>query len=129
MLGEQFSHFTPTAGAGTCGIWEHRVRARQKGDSKREKPDPERRFSLIFGSLCKSRDLGGAALRRKPQETADFRRKPQKTADVCRNRFLPFAVSLLARSYREEAQRLLHETIRLAEARLMRHAPGGSMPS
>ena len=52
------------------------------------------RFSLIFGSLCKSRDLGVADLRRKPQETADFRRKPQKTADFCRNRFLPFAVSL-----------------------------------
>ena len=56
------------------------------------------RFSLIFGSLCKSRDLGVADLRRKPQETADFRRKPQKTADFCRNRFLPFAVYLLARS-------------------------------
>ena len=38
------------------------------------------RFSLIFGPLCKSRDLGVADLRRKPQETADFRRKPQKTA-------------------------------------------------
>ena len=47
------------------------------------------RFSLIFGSLCKSRDLGVADLRRKPQETADFRRKPQKTADFCRDRFLP----------------------------------------
>ena len=56
------------------------------------------RFSLIFGSLCKSRDLGVADLHRKPQETADFRRKPQKTADFCRNWFLPFAVSLLARS-------------------------------
>ena len=56
------------------------------------------RFSLIFGLLCKSRDLGVADLRRKPQETADFRRKPQKPADFCRNRFLPFAVSLLARS-------------------------------
>ena len=52
------------------------------------------RFSLIFGSLCKSRDLGGADLHRKPQETADFRRKPQETADSCRNRFLPFAVSV-----------------------------------
>ena len=31
------------------------------------------RFSLIFGSLCKSRDWGVADLRRKPQETADFR--------------------------------------------------------
>ena len=31
-----------------------------------------RRFLLIFGSLCKSRDLGVADLRRKPQETADF---------------------------------------------------------
>ena len=36
------------------------------------------RFSLIFGSLCKSRDLGVADLRRKPQETADFRRKTKK---------------------------------------------------
>ena len=45
------------------------------------------RFSLIFSSLCKSRDL-----------EADFRRKPQIYADFCRNRFLPFAVSLLARS-------------------------------
>ena len=31
--------------------------------------------------------------------------------------------------HREETQRPLHETMRLAEARLMRHAPGGSMPS
>ena len=31
--------------------------------------------------------------------------------------------------HREEAQRPLHETMRLAEARLERHAPGGSMPS
>ena len=57
------------------------------------------RFLLIFGSLSKSRDLGVADLRRKPQETADFRRKPQETADSRRNQFLPFAVSLLARSY------------------------------
>ena len=45
------------------------------------------RFSLIFGSLCKSRDLGVADLRRKPQETADFRRKPQKTADFAETGF------------------------------------------
>ena len=31
--------------------------------------------------------------------------------------------------HREEAQRALHETMRLAEARLERRAPGGSMPS
>ena len=31
--------------------------------------------------------------------------------------------------HREETQRALHETMRLAEARLERHAPGGSMPS
>ena len=31
--------------------------------------------------------------------------------------------------HREEAQRPLHETMRLAEARLERHAPGRSMPS
>ena len=40
------------------------------------------RFSLIFGSLCKSRDLGVADLRRKPQETADFSRKPQIFAET-----------------------------------------------
>ena len=62
------------------------------------------RFSLIFGSLFKSRDLGVADLRRKPQETADFRRKPQETAEFCRNRFLPFAVSLLARSYQKHCK-------------------------
>ena len=27
------------------------IRARQKGDSKREKPDPERRFSQIFADF------------------------------------------------------------------------------
>ena len=80
---------------------------RRDRDSGRAKREPAkgrkrtrnahfRRFSLIFGSLCKSRDLGVADLRRKPEETADFRRKPQKTADFCRNRFLPLAVSLLA---------------------------------
>ena len=31
--------------------------------------------------------------------------------------------------HREETQRPLHETMRLAEARLERHAPGGSMLS
>ena len=41
-----------------------------------------RRFLLIVGSLCKSRDLGVADLRRKPQETADFRRKPQIFAET-----------------------------------------------
>ena len=30
--------------------------------------------------------------------------------------------------HREETQRPLHETMRLVEARLVRHAPGGSMP-
>ena len=30
---------------------------------------------------------------------------------------------------REEVQRLLHEAMRLAEARLVRHVPGGNMPS
>ena len=58
------------------------------------------RFLQIFadfrGSLCKSRD-------RFAQKTAGHRRFPQETAENCRflqkNRFLPFAVSLLARSY------------------------------
>ena len=40
------------------------------------------RFSLIFGSPCKSRDLGVADWRRKPRETADFRRKPQIFAET-----------------------------------------------
>ena len=31
--------------------------------------------------------------------------------------------------HREETQRPLHETMHLAEAQLVRHAPGGSMPS
>ena len=53
-------------------------------------------FRQAQASEIAPRDLGGAVLRRK---AADFRRKPQKTADFCRNRFLPFAVSLLARSY------------------------------
>ena len=30
---------------------EHMIRARQKGDSKREKPDPERTFSQIFADF------------------------------------------------------------------------------
>ena len=32
------------------------------------------------------------------------------------------------RGHMEEVQRFLHETMRLAEARLVRHALGGSMP-
>ena len=80
-----------------CDLWSGR--AKRETAKGRTRNAHFCRFSLIFGSLCKSRDLGVADLRRKPQETADFRRKPQKTADLCRNRFLPFAVSLLARSY------------------------------
>ena len=46
------------------------------------------RFSLIFGSLCKSRDLGVADLRRKPQIFAGNRRFLQKPASpIC---CLPF---------------------------------------
>ena len=33
------------------------------------------------------------------------------------------------RAHTEDSQRPLHETMRLAEARLVRHALGGSMPS
>ena len=40
------------------------------------------RLSLIFGSLCKSRDLGVADLRRKPQIFAGNRRKPQIFAET-----------------------------------------------
>ena len=41
-----------------------------------------RRFLLIFGSLCKSSDLGVADLRRKPQIFAGDRRKPQIFAET-----------------------------------------------
>ena len=42
------------------------------------------RFSLIFGSLCKSRDLGVADLRRKPQIFAENRRFLQKpVSPIC----------------------------------------------
>ena len=41
-----------------------------------------RTFSLIFGSLCKSRDLGVADLRRKPQIFAGNRRNPQIFAET-----------------------------------------------
>ena len=40
------------------------------------------RFSLIFGSLCKSRHLGVADSRRKPQIFAGNRRKPQIFAET-----------------------------------------------
>ena len=57
-----------------------------------------RRFSLIFADFHFSwevKHFGSADFRRKPQETTDFRRKPQETADFCRNRFVPFSLSLL----------------------------------
>ena len=73
-----------------------KFRARQKGDSKREKPDPERTFSQIFADFrwfsARSVNQGiwesqiCAENRRKPQIFAGNRRK---TADFCRNRFLP----------------------------------------
>ena len=50
-----------------------KVRARQKGDSKREKPDPERTFSQIFADFRN---------RRKPQIFAGNRRKPQIFAET-----------------------------------------------
>ena len=99
VLGNYFS-------ANITGNFTAQYQGKPKGRQQKGETGPRThifadfcRFSLIFGSLCKSRDLGVADLRRKPQETADFRRKPQKTADFCRNRCLPFAVSLLARSY------------------------------
>ena len=49
------------------------------------------RFSLIFGSLCKSRDLGVADFRRKPQIFAGNRRNPQIFAETGFSRLLsPF---------------------------------------
>ena len=50
------------------------------------------RFSLIFGSLCKARDLGVADLRRKPRIFAGNRRFLQKpVSPIC---CLPFGVLL-----------------------------------
>ena len=66
-----------------------------------------RRFSLIFADFCGfSLSLGIIALRRRrfSQKTADFRRKPQKTADFCRNRFVPFSLSLLVRPYNRSSE-------------------------
>ena len=50
--------------------------------------------------------------------TAGVVRNPQSGAGACGSW-----------RHRKEVQRPLHETMRLAEARLERHAPGGSMPS
>ena len=86
-----------------CRIPECLVRAKRetaKEGRNRTRNADFGRFSLIFGSLCKSRDKGFA------QKTADFRGFSQETADFCRYRFLPFAVSLLARSYRMLSARL-----------------------
>ena len=68
------------------------LRARQKGDSKREKPDPERTFSQIFADF---RWFSGRSVnqgiweaqicaenRRKPQIFAGNRRKPQIFAET-----------------------------------------------
>ena len=69
-----------------------RVRARQEGDSKREKPDPERTFSQIFADFrwfpARSVNQGiwesqiCAENRRKPQIFAGDRRKPQIFAET-----------------------------------------------
>ena len=73
---------------GEVRIWQLCSQGAPKGRQQKGETGPGThifadfcRFSLIFGSLCESRDLGVADLRRKPQETADFRRKPQETAD------------------------------------------------
>ena len=58
-----------------------------------------RRFLQIFTDFRLALQIKGFGSRRVAQKTADFRRKPQKTADFRSNRFLPFAVSLLARSH------------------------------
>ena len=103
----QFMNFSQGHSGTKVQIWIVLVlRARQKGDSKREKPDPERTFSQIFADFrwfsARSVHQGiresqiGAGNRRKPQIFAGNR---NKTADFCRNRFLPFAVSLLARLF------------------------------
>ena len=77
-------------------------RARQKGDSKREKPDPERTFSQIFADFRWFSDRSVnqgiwesqicAENRRKPQIFAGNRRKPQKpVSPIC---CLPFGALL-----------------------------------
>ena len=70
----------------------HQIRARQKGDSKSEKPDPERTFSQIFADsrwfsarsvkqgIWESQICAGN--RRKPQIFAGNRRKPQIFAET-----------------------------------------------
>ena len=78
------------------------IEARQKGHSKREKPDPERTFSQIFADFRLALFFKGFGSRRFTQKTAGNRRFSQETAENRRflqNRFLLFAVSLLARSY------------------------------
>ena len=54
-------------------------------------------------------------MRRKPQETADFRRKPQI---FCRNRFLPFAVSLWGALLRGDPGQMLSLAVKNKVARL-----------
>ena len=56
-------------------------------------------FSLIFADFrCAWRfqHLGGAAFRRKPQETADFCRKLQEITEFCSNPFVPFSFSFFS---------------------------------
>ena len=103
--------YTPTLGGYFQGVGGRACMkfgpvSRQKGDSKREKPDPERTFSQIFADF---RWFSACTVKQgiwESQICTENRRKPQNFlgnrrffADFCRNRFLPFAVSLLARSY------------------------------
>ena len=64
------------------------LRARQKGDSTREKPDLERTFSQLFADFqwfsARSVNQGiweSQICAENRKETADFRGKPQKNAD------------------------------------------------
>ena len=66
-------------------------RARQKGDSKREKPDPERTFSQIFADFrwFLAHSIKGFGSRRFAQKTAGNRRFPAKIGLEKGQRWLP----------------------------------------
>ena len=66
-----------------------------------------RRFLQIFADFRLALQIKGFGSRRFAQKTAGNRRSSQETADFCRNRFLPFVVSLLARSYITSRDQLL----------------------
>ena len=82
-------------------------------------PPPKRRNFMDMGFSCrKSAFLQAPIKLAQPSPAPEFRKPPNVGAGACG-----------IWEHREETQRALHETMRLAEAWLVRHAPGGSMPS